>query len=52
MYKNSNNVGKNKWLQAQTLNKKLQEKAQTHDDDGRQAFSALYTTHLGTISQH
>ena len=46
MYMKPNNADKNIWLRAQTLNHKLKQNAQTHDADGRQAFSVLYTTHL------
>ena len=47
-----NDADKNLWLQAQTLNQKLKENAQTHEADGRQAFFLSYTTQLEAISKH
>ena len=45
MYMKPNNAGKNKWLWAQTLKRKLKQNAQTQD-------AVLYTTQLEAISQH
>ena len=43
------NAGKNKWLRAQTINKKLTKNAQTQDADGGQVFLCVI---YGTVRGH
>ena len=47
-----NNAGKPMWLQAQTINEKLKQDAQTTGDvDSMQAISVLNMTRFESISQ-